>query len=368
MRMNVKCWLCILLTTLAIQIHFSEGKKSQNLKSPTSFISGIVKLSGGSSLVSQVPLDLNQSESALVADGDHMDDASCFINYPESNRDEKLLQSEQTCDADPINMHRPISKHQVGMQFETGYVLQNTNQIESSDDEYDVVTRSKQLEMGGAFRFRRLGQRIVTVYMYFLTTKPLLTKCLTAAIIGGLGDLSAQYTEHRMSAVSESVYSAFKLDFMRQFGILIEAGFVSGPIMHYAFDLMETWFPVHGDYDSSHGDIEKYEKTPIKFQAKKWCAALTHLLLDTAFLCPIFVLSMMVITSLVEGRLYSLPYELRYEFLGTFYTSTLASFVFLPMQLLAFRLLPINLRLLYMNAQDIFWNAIVSFMAHRSRH
>jgi hypothetical protein len=204
--------------------------------------------------------------------------------------------------------------------------------------------------------------------MYFLTTKPLLTKCLTAAIIGGLGDLSAQYTEHRMSVMSESVYSSFKLDFMRQFGILVEAGFVSGPIMHYAFDLMEIWFPVHGDSDSNHREIEKSEKLPMTFKAQKWCAALIHLLLDTVFLCPIFVLSMMVITSLVEGRIYSLPYELRYEFMGTFYTSTLASIVFMPMQLLAFRLLPINLRLLYMNAQDIFWNAIVSFMAHRSRH
>jgi hypothetical protein len=363
MILEVHLFLYILISILAIQIHFSEGKKSPILKSPASFVRGIIKLSGGSSLVSPAPLDLVQGESTFVADGDNTDDASSFGNYPESYRDENIVQTERrTSDADPINLYRPISKHQQVMQFETGYVLRNRNQLENSDEYYDVVTKSKELETGGAFRFRILGQRIATVYMYFLTTKPLITKCLTAAIIGGLGDLSAQYTEHRMSVVSESVYSSFKLDFMRQIGILIEAGFVSGPIMHYAFDLMEIWFPVHGDNDGSHGCIEKSDK------AKKWCAAFIHLLLDTVFLCPIFVLSMMLITSLVEGRIYSLPYELRYEFMGTFYTSTLASIVFLPMQLLAFRLLPINLRLLYMNAQDIFWNAIVSFMAHRSRH
>lgn len=251
------------------------------------------------------------------------------------------------------------------MQNDVGYVLQNGDVV--NYPEYDcVVTQKEDLETGGAYRSRRLGQRVVTVYMYFLNQSPLITKCLTAAVIGGLGDLSAQYTEHRLNAAWSDIYYPFRLDFMRQIGVMIEAGFVSGPIMHFAFDLMEAWFPVHGVNHDEISDIEKKSSTSI--QIKKWCAALTHLLLDTLFLCPIFVFSMMVFTALMEGEINSLSYELRYEFLGTYYIATLASFIFAPLQLLAFRLLPINLRLLYMNVQDIFWNAIVSFMTHRSRH
>jgi protein Mpv17 len=251
------------------------------------------------------------------------------------------------------------------IQHDVDYVSQNDDIV--SNPEYEcVVTQKEDLETEGAYRLRRLGQRIVTVYMYFLNQSPLITKCLTAASIGGLGDLSAQYTEHRLNAAWSDVYYSFQVDFMRQIGVMIEAGFVSGPIMHYAFDLMEAWFPVHGDNRDEL--LEGSKNSNSRAKMRKWCAALIHLLLDTLLLCPIFVFSIMVFTALMEGEINSLMYELQYEFLGTYYIATLASFIFAPMQLLAFRLLPINLRLLYMNVQDIFWNAIVSFMTHRSRH
>jgi protein Mpv17 len=251
------------------------------------------------------------------------------------------------------------------IQNDVEYVLQNDDVVTYRENDC-VVTQKEELETRGAYRSRRLGQRIVTVYMYFLNESPLITKCLTAATIGGLGDLSAQYTEHRLNVAWSDIYYPFQVDFMRQIGVMIEAGFVSGPIMHYAFDLMEAWFPVHGDHHDR--DLKTPDNATTSIQLKKWCAALTHLLLEQLLLCPIFVFSMMVFTAVMEGEVNSLSYELRYEFLGTYYTATVASLTFAPLQLLAFRLLPINLRLLYMNVQDVFWNAIVSFMTHRSRH
>lgn len=248
------------------------------------------------------------------------------------------------------------------MDIESRYVLQDENDITKSVKQ-DVIAQNKVLETEGAFRHRRIGQRIVTTYMYFLNELPVLTKCITSAIISGIGDLSAQYTEYSLNAVSSEVYYPFQVDFMRQLGIITEASFVSGPIMHYAFDILEVWFPVHGEYTA-----EDLEKSKMNVAVRRWCAALTHLLFDTLILCPLFVLTIMVFTSLAEGEVKNLAYEVRYNFAGTYYIATLASLVFAPLQLLAFRILPINLRLLYMNVQDIFWNAIVSFMTHRSRH
>ena len=208
----------------------------------------------------------------------------------------------------------------------------------------------------------------ISFYLHLLQSSALLTKCLTAGFIGAIGDICAQMFEHRMSNGAK-----FVLHKRRLLGIAFECSAVSGPIMHYAYDFLETMVPIQ---DVDDVDDEKQTLDSANFDdggksissMKKWAAALFHVLSDTFLLGPIYVLSMMATSSLFEGRMNSFKADLALDFFPTFKASIYSSLGFLPMQVFAFRMLPSQFRLLYMNLQDIIWNAVVSFMAHKSRH
>jgi len=227
-------------------------------------------------------------------------------------------------------------------------------------------------------------KRALSTYMHFLGTHELATKCITSGIIGGAGDICAQIFEQRMAKGVAGGVAAFSIsslllhiDKRRVFGTFFESTFMSGPLMHYAYNYMEYLVPVHeidGD-EARKKNVGEHEQegdttelsTVSSSSLKQWAAASFHVLLDIILLGPIFVLSMMSTTSFIEGKFRTLGRELMMDFGPTLWASTLASIGFIPTQLLAFRLLPLRFRLLYMNVQDIVWNAIVSFMAHRSR-
>jgi hypothetical protein len=205
----------------------------------------------------------------------------------------------------------------------------------------------------------RWWKEAISLYVHFLGAHALLTKCVTSGVIGGMGDMCAQCFEHGVANTQS--FARRSLDRRRVFGIFIESMFMAGPLMHYAYDFLEYLVPVH---DSAEDD----EKNLVKISnEKRWAAAFFHVLSDIFLLGPIYVLSMIVTTSLVEGRIGTLKKELLLDYFPTLRASIYASLAFLPMQVLAFRTLPIQFRLLYVNVQDIGWNAIVSFMAHKSR-
>jgi hypothetical protein len=208
----------------------------------------------------------------------------------------------------------------------------------------------------------------ISFYLHLLQSSALLTKCLTAGFIGAIGDICAQIFEHRMSNSAK-----FVLHRRRLLGIAFECSAVSGPIMHYAYDFLESIVPIQ-DVDDDDDEKQTLENANVYnggksiSSMKKWAAALFHVLSDTFLLGPIYVLSMMATSSLFEGRMNTFKADLALDFFPTFKASIYSSLGFLPMQVFAFRMLPSQFRLLYMNLQDIIWNAVVSFMAHKSRH
>ena len=200
-------------------------------------------------------------------------------------------------------------------------------------------------------------------YIHFLGTHALLTKCMTSGIVGGIGDLCAQLLSHRTSPAID-----FNLDFRRLFGIIFECTCLSSPLMHFAYDFLERIVPIHNE-ESSDGESKSLGDAHQKSsQIKIWGAATFHVLADTFLLGPIYVLSMMVTSSIFEGRIRLLKRDLILDFIPTFKASVWSSLGFMPMQILAFRVLPSEFKLLYMNFQDIAWNGIVSFVAHKSRY
>lgn len=205
---------------------------------------------------------------------------------------------------------------------------------------------------------KNLAKELVSIYLHFLGEHELLTKCLTSGVIGIIGDFLAQCFEHSMR--QQSLEKVHNLDKIRLFGIFFESTLISGPLMHYAYDYMEYLVPVHVN-DSK--DSRKINTNPLS----SWIAPSIHVLADVIILGPIFVFTMMLFTSIIEGRISTFTSEFVLDYAPALWASTIASLSFVPIQLIAFKCLPIKFRLLYMNFQDVVWNAVVSVMAHKSR-
>eukprot|EP00979_Chaetoceros_neogracilis_P002592 scaffold435_cov275-Chaetoceros_neogracile.AAC.44 len=213
---------------------------------------------------------------------------------------------------------------------------------------------------------KKLMKEGMSLYVHFLKTHSLLTKTLTSGLVGIVGDVMAQLFEHRMSGGTK-----FFVDIRRIFGIFFECAFLSAPLMHYAYDFLEYLVPIHGiDSDGEQHvaqDQAGSQKRNVE-SLKRWGAAIFHVLSDIFLLGPFYVLFIMTSTSIFEGRIWSLRTDLLSNFLSTFKTSVVVSLGFMPFQVSAFRVLPTQFRLLYINMQDIIWSAAVSFAAHKSRH
>jgi len=203
-----------------------------------------------------------------------------------------------------------------------------------------------------------IKDRIVARYLELLETNALATKCATSGLISLLGDFLAQTFESHQSG-------SFSFDKLRAVALVFESTFLSGPLMHYAFDYMEYLVPITKSLSALTTD--KKTTTIQYLLSSEWGASFIHVAADIIILGPIYVISMMITSALIEGRRKTLWFEFKTDFLPTMWASTLSSVSFLPIQVAAFRMLPVQLRLLYMNMQDIVWNAVVSYYAHRSR-
>jgi hypothetical protein len=193
------------------------------------------------------------------------------------------------------------------------------------------------------------------LYCIFLSSFPLVTKSITAAFIGGFGDLLAQivesYSLERKTKYTGKASSAF--DGRRTFAIVVEGLCISGPMMHYAYDWLESVLPVH----TPDPNDDLYE----------WLAAMSHVLVDAILMDSFSVGTILVCTCILEGRGTELLSELKQDYIPTVKVSWASSLVFAPLQCTLFRFLHVNYRVLAMNIQDVVWNGMISYMAHRSR-
>lgn len=215
-------------------------------------------------------------------------------------------------------------------------------------------------------KLHRHWDYFANLYLELLESHTLLTKCTTAGLIALLGDILAQGLEYHMQE-NDIIHQQFSIHIRRAFGIFFESMFISGPIMHWSYDILEEKVPIEETTSMYESTSSTDDNDILVSSLRKWAAALFHVIIDLIILGPVFVLSMMVTSSFIEGRWRTIWQEFKSDFSPALWASTLSSLSFLPMQTVAFRLLSVKFRLLYMNLQDIIWNAVVSFMVHKSR-
>lgn len=140
-------------------------------------------------------------------------------------------------------------------------------------------------------------------------------------------------------------------DYRRGIARFLECLLISSPLMHYGYELFEYILPV-----ASGGGVGRS------------VAALSHVVADSVFLDGIFVCTGIIATGLLEGhslRRHVLP-NLRNVYLPTMKASVCTSSALIPLQFLSFRFLPVQLRVLSVNAVDLIWTGVVSFVSHSS--
>ena len=205
---------------------------------------------------------------------------------------------------------------------------------------------------------------LIELYRRAVLAFPILTKSIFTGILGGCGDLLAQtvtkcfslQTAEEEDVSTDSSTKAgvrkFQFDRLRVASVTLEGFFISGPLMHYSYNFIELVIPIDDITGSPY---------------KKSLAAALHVIIDAVFMDCVFIFTLMVCTSLIQGRASKIRRELQTEFFPAVQASWISSTVFSPMQFVAFRYSPLELRVLFMNIQDVLWNAIMSYMTHRSR-
>jgi len=165
--------------------------------------------------------------------------------------------------------------------------------------------------------------------------------------------LGADGDDHRRGPLSiHGTYVA-----RRGMARFLECLLISSPLMHVGYDFFERVMPIAASSSSSG---------VAGAGMRRSLAALSHAVADSVFLDGIFVCTGIVATGLLEGhplRSRVLP-NLRAVYLPTLRASVVTSSALMPLQFLSFRFLPVQLRVLSVNAVDLVWTAVVSFVSH----
>lgn len=186
-----------------------------------------------------------------------------------------------------------------------------------------------------------------------LTAHPVVTKSVTAGVIGVFGDFMAQGLEHVLHQrqhkrqSGDECASTLKYDSRRGISILLDGLFLSGPLMHFGYEMFDRILPIA---DGGSG------------------AALLHVLADSIFLDALFVASTFVVTGRMEGYSFrQIVPQLRRDYFPALKASWATSIFLMPIEFVCFRFLPLSYRVLAVNFIDVIWDGVISFMAHRGR-
>jgi hypothetical protein len=141
-------------------------------------------------------------------------------------------------------------------------------------------------------------------------------------------------------------------DWRRMVSVGISEG-IAGPLLHVCYAGLEAGFPTW----------------PRNTTTRPVAHSVVHMAVDTFLLDPVFIANAFVCSGLLEGK--ALAAELLPQLYDELWPTTRASWstsAFMsPVEYCIMSQVPPVYRVLAINANDIVWNALVSFFAHRQR-
>jgi Mpv17 / PMP22 family len=196
-------------------------------------------------------------------------------------------------------------------------------------------------------------------YDDLLNHYPLMTKCITAATVIFCGDLLAQRVEFywfgpKTGKGRIQLQQKFRPDIYRACTLAAEGMFISGPLLHYAYNWMDEHVNFYG---------------PDATVLQHTIETLIQVAIDIFVFDSVFALTLLLTSAVLQRRTcQQIITELRTELVPAIYVSWLSAGGMAPLQFLNFGIVPVQFRVLVTNLQDVIWSASVSYMAHRSRH
>lgn len=235
----------------------------------------------------------------------------------------------------------------------------------------------------------RLSSTIAKWYMNQMEHHELRTKCVSAGILGVVGDICAQEVGRYLLMKSmdgsddtgeidmASIPSG--LDKQRMLAMFFDGLLTTGPLLHFVYEMYERILPIpeipteieNNNSNSNTNTLTKQQQQLDKasITRKRFLTALVHVSFDNFIMAVLYVFLMMVATAIFEGRYLHIPHELQHDFVPAVKASWTASLCGLaPMQLMSFHFLPMELRVLAVNVQDVIWVTVMSYVTHRNRH
>mmetsp|Transcript_27608 Transcript_27608/g.66364 ORF Transcript_27608/g.66364 Transcript_27608/m.66364 type:complete len:303 (+) Transcript_27608:277-1185(+) len=262
---------------------------------------------------------------------------------------------------------------------------------------------------------------IIEWYWKLLDDHPVLTKSLTTGFVQFSGDALAQYyeyygdegqlTEQDPKKFDKERYPEQRINgglrfhrsffydyytFRRGLALFIDGLVLSGPLLHYCFDLMERWIPtstgeISGDDTSSLSPSSSWPGTSDEIIATCLQVLINDIIIDSIYIILSFVFTSIfegdykindirrtttmtskssattTVTKQLKTTTKNLWTALRQDIFPSIKASWFTSLGLIPVEFVCFRCLHVSLRVLAMNFIDLVWGAIISFVSHRSK-
>lgn len=183
----------------------------------------------------------------------------------------------------------------------------------------------------------------VRMWTYNLARRPILSKALSTAVIGLLGDLIAQVLGHRqaLAAVPKGCpyRPPFRFDSRRAAAVTALGFAFTGPALHGWYEALGRVFPGGG-----------------------WAAVVSSVVADQSLFAPVVNGVYLFATGLMEGgAVRDVTAKVRTGLAGVWGKSVA---VWLPAQVVNFGFVPVVWRVPYVNCVALMWTVLLSCMAH----
>jgi hypothetical protein len=231
--------------------------------------------------------------------------------------------------------------------------------------------------------------RLATWYSHQMDNYPVTTKSAFGGCSSILGDVLAQCIENNTALREEPTEGLYGQRILAMFS----AGLCFGPMLHYIYEFYEHVLPIDFDEqclsgcigeeddckltindDSSVVELSPYFCHSTMFHSfyaisnRKNVNAFLHVAIDQGIMAFAYVAVLMVVTGIVEGRWNELGEEFQHDYMGNVHAMWLAALMFTgPIQMVAFRYLPLKWRTLAVNVLEVFEVMVMSYITHRNR-
>ncbi|XP_068167591.1 peroxisomal membrane protein 2 [Antennarius striatus] len=175
--------------------------------------------------------------------------------------------------------------------------------------------------------------RLLQHYLVLLKRYPILTKSVTSGLLSALGNLLSQILEARKKARRGAPVK--EIDTAGAGRYAIYGLFVTGPVSHFFYQLMEVWVP----------------------STDPFCI-IKRLLLDRLVFAPAFLLLFYFVMNILEAKGWQ---DFEKKMKGSYWTALKMNWkVWTPFQFININFVPVQFRVLFANMVALFWYAYLA--------